>query len=451
MSIPVPPPAPTEAAAHSTGVKLPRRWRRLALVGGSLFADNNETSVLSTLAPVILAALALPLSVLGVLIAVGKGVAVVFGPFWALVARRSNRKLTFVGTSVAAGVATIATGFSQDFVHLLIGYGITSVFVAASLPLISEITTDLFDEASRGRASGYTWGAVSLIGSIAGPLLGQLANVDEGWRWGFWIWGSTMIVLSLLVLAFFTDPGVGASEPTSALMTAEQRAANEKITWPKIKQMFAIPTFVLMLVQRLISGHLLIASFGVVFLVSTYGFTTAVAAIVALPFGLGYVAGTFGGGAVTDFLHRRFPGWGRILVLQVAQFGFGAVAIVATQNNWGGIEVFAAFWAVLGFLQGLNPGVNRPIVAAVVPPELRGAAFAMMLSVFEAAAYAVFNLIAGFMAEAYGLGTVMFWIPGVLMLVNGLFVTLLYRTYPRDVKKLEDLLMARTGSTPTLA
>lgn len=451
MSVPVPPPTPTSAGAPTPGVKLPKRWRRLALVGGSLFADNNETSVLSTLAPVIFAALALPLSALGVLIAVGKGVAVVFGPFWALVARRTNRKLTFVGTSVLAGLATIATGFSQDFAHLLIGYGVTSVFVAASLPLISEITTDLFDEASRGRASGYTWGAVSLIGSVAGPLLGQLANVDEGWRWGFWIWGSIMIALSLLVLAFFTDPGVGASEPTSAMMTAEQRAENEKITWLKIKRMFTIPTFVLMLVQRLISGHLLIASFGIVFLVNTYGFTTAVAAIVTLPFGIGYVLGTFGGGAVTDWLHRRFPRWGRILVLQVAQLGFGVVAIIATQNDWGGIQVFAAFWAVLGFLQGLNPGVNRPIVAAVVPPELRGAAFAMMLSVFEAAAYAIFNLIAGFMAEAYGLGTVMFWIPGVLMLVNGVFVTLLYKSYPRDVRKLETLLLARTDSTPTIS
>jgi MFS family permease len=434
----------TTSAPPTQGVKVPRRWRRLALVGGSLFADNNETSVLSTLAPVIFTALALPLSALGVLVAVGKAVAVIFGPFWAYVARRSNRKLTYVITSGVAGAATVATGFSQDFLHLLLGYGITSVFVAASLPLVTEITTDLFDESSRGKASGYTWGAISLLGSVAGPLLGQLSKVDDGWRWGFFIWGGTMLLLAVLVLAFFEDPGVGASESASAEMTLEQRAENEKITWPKVRRMFAIPTFVLMLVQRLASGHLLIASFGVIFLVNTYGFTTAVAAVVTLPFGIAFMIGAFGGGIVTDALHQRFPRWGRIAVLQTAQIVFGATAIIATQFDWGGIEVFAAFWAVMGLMQGLNPGVNRPIVAAVVPPELRGAAFAVMLSVFEAAAYAIFNLVAGFMGERFGLGVVMLWVPGILMLLNGLLITVLYRTYPRDAAKMATELHART-------
>lgn len=438
---------PTDSTQRSEA-KVVGRWRKLALVGGPLWADNNESSVLSTLAPVIFAALALPLSALGVLIAVDKATTAVFGPVWALIARKTNRKVAFVTATTAAGLATIATGFAQNLVHLLLAYAITSVFVAAALPIVTEITTDLFDEEGRGRASGYTWGAISLLGAIFGPLIGQLADLDDGWRWGFHLWGGFMIALSLVMAIFFRDPGVGASEPTSNLMTVAQRTENEKITWPKLKRMFTIPTFVLMLVQRLLSGHLLIVSFGVVFLVDTYGFSTAVAAIVTLPFGIGFVVGAFGGGLVTDALQRRFPDRGRIFVLQVAQLSFGLVAIVGTQFDWGSIGVFAAFWGVLGFTQGLNPGVNRPIVAAVVPPELRGAAFALMLSVFESAAYALFNLLAGFLGDAFGLGTVMLWIPGILMLANGLFVTVLYRTYPRDVRRHEELLMSRTRSTP---
>jgi len=428
---PTPETAPATAEARSTpaprltadgkGVIIPGRWRRLALVGGSLFADNNETSLISVLAAVILPALGIGTAALGQLVAAGKAIAVVFGPFWAFVARRTNRKKTFVLTSVAAGLATIATGFAQGYGTLLLGYGVTAAFVAASLPLISEITSDLFDERSRGRASGYTWGGVALLGAIAGPLLGQLANVEDGWRYGFYLWGGIMVVLALAVWLFFEDPGVGASEAASTSMTAEQRAVNDTLTWAKVRQMFTIPTFVLMLVQRLVSGHLLIASFGVIFLVQTYGFTTAVAAVVTLPFGLGFLGGTLVGGAVTDLLHIRFP-------------------------RWGGIGVFAAFWAVLGLLQGINPGVNRPIVAAVVPPEMRGAAYALMLSVFEAFAYAVFNLLAGYLGEAYGLGVVMLWLPGILMLVNGVFVTALYVTYPRDAIRLEDTLRDRARS-----
>ncbi len=133
-------------------------------------------------------------------------------------------------------------------------------------------------------------------------------------------------------------------------------------------------------------------------------------------------------------------------MLQFAQFGFGIVALVATQIDWKHIGVYAAFWAVLGALQGLNPGLNRPVVAAVVPPELRSAAFALMLSVFESLAFALFNLIGALLIGTIGLQGVMLWIPGVLMLVNGLFVTVLYRTYPRDVVRQGHLLLARTES-----
>ncbi|WP_413602006.1 MFS transporter [Curtobacterium sp. Curtsp57] len=440
---------PTDAPATPSSVIVPRRWRRLAAVVAPLWADNNEGSILSTLAPVIIAAISLPLAAVGVLTSIAKFISILFGPFWAFVARKTNRKATFVITTAITGVLTALTGLAQNYAHIILFYGLSAVFIAAALPIVSEITTDLFDEKSRGRASGYTWGAISLLGSIAGPLIGQLANVHDGWRYGFFIWGGLTIVASLVLLFCFTDPGLGASEPTTAMMTVEQRAENERISWAKVRRMFGIPTFTLMLVQRLISGHLLIGSFGILFLVQTYGFSTAVAAVVTLPFGLGYLVGTFGGGIVTDALQRRFPRAGRIAVLQFAQLGFAVASLIATQFDWGTIWVFAGLWSVMGFMQGLNPGVNRPIVASVVPPELRGAAFALMLSVFEGLAYALFNLSAGFLAEAIGLKAVMFWIPGVLMLVNAAFVTLLYRTYPRDVDRLDALLQARTGSVAT--
>lgn len=427
-------------------VLVPGRWRRLALVVAPLWADNNESSVLSTLAPVIIAAIGAPVAAVGYLTSIGKFISVVFGPLWAWVARRTNRKIAFAIATCLAGIATAATGLAQSYGQLIVLFGLSAVFIAAALPIASEITADLFDERSRGRANGYTWGAISLLGSILGPLIGQLSRVPDGWRYGFFFWGAITVLTSVLLAVFFADPAVGASEPSTAMLTARQRAENDRITWAKVGRMFQIPTFVLMLIQRLISGHLLIASFGIVFLVKTYGFSTATASIVTLPFGVGYLIGTLGGGAATDLLQTRLPRIGRIIVLQFAQFGFAVVALLGTQHDWGGIGVFAGFWAVMGFMQGLNPGVNRPIVAAVVPPELRGAAFALMLSVFEALAYALFNLIAGLLVGVIGLAGVMLWIPGVLMLVNAAFCTILYRTYPRDTEKLRILLATRTAT-----
>lgn len=423
---------PASKATTGTPVIVPGRWRKLALVVAPLWADNNESSVLSTLAPVIVAAVAAPAAAVGYLTSIGKFISIVCGPLWAWTARRTNRKIAFAVASGLAGIATATTGLAQSYTQLIVLYGVSAVFIAAALPIASEITADLFDDAARGRANGYTWGAISLLGSVLGPLIGQLSRVPDGWRYGFFAWGAITVLTAVLLAVFFTDPAVGASE--IAAPTARQ-AEDSRITWTKVRQMLRIPTFVLMLIQRLISGHLLIMSFGIVFLVHTYGFTTAVASIVTLPFGIGYLLGTFGGSLATDFLQSRLPRIGRVIVLQFAQLGFGVVAVVGTQHDWGGIEVFAGFWAVLGFMQGLNPGVNRPIVAAVVPPEMRGAAFALLLSVFEALAYALFNLAAGLLTDVIGLRGVMLWIPGILMLVNAAFCTLLYRTYPRDVER----------------
>lgn len=71
--------------------------------------------------------------------------------------------------------------------------------------------------------------------------------------------------------------------------------------------------------------------------------------------------------------------------------------------------------ALLGFCQGANPPANRPIVAAVVPPELRSQAFAIFLNVFETIGWAVFSLGAGILAASLGIQTVFLWTLVVLM------------------------------------
>ncbi|MFD7918993.1 MFS transporter [Streptomyces sp. NPDC059740] len=425
---------------------VPHRWRKLAAVAAPLWADNNEGSVLSTLSPVIITALALPGSAVGVLVSVSKAIGVVVGPVWVWVARRIGRKAALTLSTTCVAVATAATGLAQDYTQLLLLWGLAAVFVAAGLPIVSEVTADLFDERTRGRANGYTWGAISLLGAVLGPLIGQLSRLPDGWRLGFFAAGAIDLVVAAGLVAGFQDPGVGASEPRTAGGPATPDAATTVLTWGKVAGLVRIPTFALMLGQRLVAGHLLVATFGVLFLVRTHGFTTAVASLVTLPYGVGYLVGTIAGGLVTDALHARRPRSGRVAVLQGAQFGFALFALLGTQADWHGIAVFALFWALMGCMQGVNPGVNRTIVTAVVPPELRGAAFALMLSVCEALAFVLFNLCAGFFEASLGLKTVMLCLPGLLMVANGLYCTALYRTYPRDVARLEGLLRARNGA-----
>jgi hypothetical protein len=74
-------------------------------------------------------------------------------------------------------------------------------------------------------------------------------------------------------------------------------------------------------------------------------------------------------------------------------------------------------------------------LASVVPPELRGQAFTIFLTIFETIGWAVFALGAGQFAASVGIQTVFLWVLVGLMLVNAAVLSTLYVCYPCDVRK----------------
>jgi hypothetical protein len=120
------------------------------------------------------------------------------------------------------------------------------------------------------------------------------------------------------------------------------------------------------------------------------------------------------------------------------------VAFFGTQFDWGGsIVIYAVFFGALSFLRGVNPGINRPIVMAAVPPELRGAAFTVMLSIVQSTGWAVYALGGGYLADAIGMQATFLWLLVVVMIVNGRFVSFIYRPYVRDCAALDAELTRR--------
>jgi predicted MFS family arabinose efflux permease len=433
--------AGVQPGADAPPVRLVKnRWRHLAVLTTALATDSTEVSIVSALFPAIRASLGLSLTDLGLLSASNKLAGAVFGPFWIWLARRWNRKAVIVVAAGLWGAWGIAAGFASGFGSLLLFYCVLAAGYAGAPPLITEVLSDLFDDRTRGRAVGTMYGSVSLLGSVAGPLIGQLSGVEDGWRIGFWLVGGINMLAGLLILVLFEDPGIGATE----IGPAQPRGARAPgLTWDAAISVFKIPSFNLMLLSRLLSGHLVIVAFGVVFLTSVHHFPNKVSALVLGPFGVGYFLGTVGGAFVVDRMHVRHPRTGRVLFLQLAQLGFACVAYFATQFDWGGIGIYMAFWLAMGLLQGVNPGVNRPIVMSVVPPELRGWAFAVMLTIVESIAWGMYNLGAGWFGDRYGLQSVFLVVLVGIMIVNALVVTLLYRTYGPDVDRVQTQLSQR--------
>ncbi|MFJ2738117.1 MFS transporter [Streptomyces sp. NPDC087440] len=441
--------APPGPASGSTPAQVKGRNGQLALLGGTLLVDNTEASLVSSLFPLIKQSLGVSLGALGILTAASKIVGVFAGPFWVWAAQRTSRKSVLVVATGLWGVWGLAAGFSQNFTQLLIFYTILAAGYAAGGPIITEVIGDLFGSSSRGRAVGIVYGTVSLVSAVIGPLKGQLAGVDEGWRWGLWGIGTFNVLLGLALLIWFRDPGRGAAEQQLADLDQATRDAHSKLTWDKAFSLLKIRSLMILIISRLLSGHLLVITFGVVFLVDVHGFSTQKAALVTLPFGVGYFLGTLLGGAASDWASRRSPRYGPVAVLQAAQFAFAVFAFFGTQFHYDSILVYGTFFALMGASQGINPSVNRPMVMAITPPELRAPAFALYVSIAEAIAWAGYSLGAGFLADAVGLGAVFLWVLVVLMVINGLFLSLLYRPYAADTVRVQRELDARRDTALT--
>lgn len=441
---------PTDDAL-ATASRVPHRWRNLLTLTGISVVDNTENSVVSTIFPAIAAALHLTSASLGLLAALGKIASVPTGPAWVWLSSRIGRRATLVTTTLAGGVFGILAGFSHNFGTLLLFNTLMAAAVIGGIPIANAVIADSFENSERGKAAGIFYGAINTVAAVIGPVIAQFTGLTNGWRYAMWTIGAVCLLAGLVVAVGFRDPGIGSAERQLADLNEADRVTI-RVSFASVLSVFRVPSYSVMMISRLLSGHLLITIFGIQFLVTERGFSNKTAALVGIPFGVGYLIGTVGGGYLMSLIDRMVSVRGRVAYIQAAQVFFAVVAFFGTQIHYtGGIAVYCVFWALMGLGQGVNPPVNRPIVAAVILPELRGQGFAIWLTIFETIGWALFSLLAGNLAVAVGIQTVFLWVMVILMLVNAAILTILYLTYPRDVRRVDDELSRRRATAHAVA
>jgi MFS family permease len=429
------------------GKKIKGRWKSALSLSFASMLDNNEgTGFITAMFPLIRAQLGMALGALGWMAAMPKIIAVFFGPFWASIGRKYNRKKVLIFATGIWGLWAVAIGFSQQVWHLFVLVAISLIGATASQPLMQELLMDLFDDKERGKAVSIVYGLAGIVMLPMTAVNAWLAGMANGWRYGFYGAGVLSAISGILIWLFLKDPGRGASDMGVADAEAARKEEYGLVNWQDVKDLFKVKTFVLMLGQRVLSGHLLMLSFGVVFMTDALGIDIQTANLLMMPLFLGALAGMFLFGFIADWIHKKAPKFGRIYTIQAIQFIYAVFAFIMLTANFENKMLYGVIFFFMTFFGSANMGVNRPIVASVIKPELRGTAFALFVSVFEAIAWAIYNVAAGQIGQRIGLKPVFMVVLVGIMLVNTVYISLLYKTYATDVKALDDEIAARRAA-----
>lgn len=126
-------------------------------------------------------------------------------PFAGLAGDAFRRKDLILGGCIFWSLVTVMTGWCSKLWHFvtvraLEGFGETFYF-PASMSLIS----DYHDQKTRSRAMGFHQSSV-YIGTILGSWIGALLAEKYNWRWGFYIFGVSGIILSLVLYRLLREP-----------------------------------------------------------------------------------------------------------------------------------------------------------------------------------------------------------------------------------------------------
>ncbi len=410
-------PPPAVPASHLTPeYKKTRPGAMFAFAIGTM-SDSMEGGLVNTLFPVIMKALNLQVGDLGTISSLSKWARMLFGTMWAILGDKWGRKKVLVLMTGLWGLWTAAAGLAQNFTQLLILYGIGVIGTVAAEPIQNGLMVDMFDEDERGKA----YGVLRTIGVAAGlvltPLVGQLANIQDGWRIGMYIMGGTSVLSGVLLQLFLKEPPrrVVAGDPDAG-----------KFKMSDIKEIVKIPSFWLMAVMLLFVTSMVFFAFMVTYFVKVRGWQTSTAAVLYTVFMAGFALGGLTGGALGDFFQKKFGDKGRVMFMQIYLVMWAGATFLFTQIDWG---MGPIVW-VVAFLTGLIgswgfSGAVLPMVGQIVEPQYAGTTFALLFSFIQGAITAIYLLLIGPLSKSLGsLDRVFLFMVCVPYAVNAVFCPL---------------------------
>ena len=164
-----------------------KRWQALALLCIAQFMVVLDASIVNIALPTIGTALDFSQENLSWVI---NAYVLTFGGFLLLGGRLADligRRRVFIAGLLLFAVASLAGGFAQNDVQLIIARAIQGLGAALVSPAALSIITTTFKEGSERNKALGAWGAVAGSGGAAGVLLGGVLTDSLGWEWVLWV------------------------------------------------------------------------------------------------------------------------------------------------------------------------------------------------------------------------------------------------------------------------
>ncbi len=285
-----------------------------------------------------------------------------------------TRRTWLLGLGVGVwSLATVGTGLARSYGHLVLARSFLGIGEATYGVLAPTLLMDLFPREKRARVMSAFYLAMPLGGALGMGLGAWIASITGSWRWSFFVVGAPGVVAALAALVL-PEPVRGASEgvdPKRLKQHERSGATKEDYIDLMVNSSYTYSVFGMAMYTFAIGG---LAAWLPTFLMKTRGMPEVAAGRdIGLVTAVSSIVGMLAGGWLADRLARTSP---RALFLvpgaaMLLSVPFMLVGLFATSRPliFGGI-----FLAEM--LMFINTGPCNAVIANVVAPNMRAAAYA---------------------------------------------------------------------------
>ena len=327
-------------------------------------------------------------------------------PFGGYLGDRFRRKTIILGGFFFWSAIALLTGISRKLWHLIAFRATEGLGEAGYFPSSMSLIGAYHGRRTRSRAMSIHQSGV-YIGTIGGGALAGLLGERYGWRMAFYVFGTLGILVGLFLLKLIKEPvsghepsevsdSVRASPGTAREQSRDPAGLRRGATTPLLRtgpgrEPLSTVEFLGLIVRRRLPLVLMLVFLGAnfvamvfltwmpSFLYEKFHMSLTMAGLTATVFiQMASIVGVLAGGALADFLARRWAG-GR-MITQACGLFLGAPFIFVAGTTMH-VPTLVVALTVFGFSKGLYDSNIFAALFDVIPREARATASGVMIAV----------------------------------------------------------------------